>query len=244
MDELLIMTLSRAPVLPRRTRSASSDAGPILLPPNLRTLGELPFTRGDRETLSAWLAEAGWPRGKMDIGTLEGYLVALLVWPVGVSSGAWLPPIWGEQGWKVPAKLASADAYARFIALVVGFLQELDRGLSASKPCLKPTLSQLEPALRRGSHPGIGWAQGFLRALQQSAQGLTGRSPAARSAAARIARHASFSTPSGDTDPAVAADLTSGVLTLAAERSSRGPLGALGEKVGDDVSARRRAPCG
>jgi hypothetical protein len=79
-------------VLSRR-RSApfhtGADAAP-LQPPNLRLIGDLPFTRHDREALSAWLAEAGWPRGQMDMPTLEGYLVALLAWPVGVAPGAWL----------------------------------------------------------------------------------------------------------------------------------------------------------
>jgi hypothetical protein len=199
-------------------------------------LGTLSFTQRDRETLGAWLAEGGWPRDSMDIATLEGYLVALLVWPVGLSSGALLPPVWGERGWKVPAKIASQDAYAKFIGLVVGFLQELDRGVGAPTPYLTPTLTPPEPKQRRRSPPGICWAQGFLRALQQSSQGLIGRSSAARSAVARIARYASVATPLTGADPAVAADLESAVLTLAAERASRGPLGALEAKIRDHVA--------
>ena len=223
-------------MLQRRHKAPSHRAEPTLLPPNLRALGVLSFTQGDRETLSAWLAEGGWPRDRMDIATLEGYLVALLVWPVGVSSGAWLPPVWGERGWKVPAKMGSADAYAKFIGLVLGFLQELDRGLSASRPYLRPTLSKPESAQRRRSPPGICWAQGFLRGLQQSTQGLDGRSPAARSAVARIARYASFAAAPTGADSAIAADLTSAVLTLAAERPSRGPLGALEARSPDHVA--------
>jgi yecA family protein len=217
-------------VLQRRIRAASHKrAEPAaLLPPNLRTLGEQPFTGTDRETLRAWLAESGWPRGQMDLEMLEGYLIALLVWPIGVTPGAWLPPIWGERGgWRVPAKLTEPDTYARFTGLVVGFLQEIDRGLSATPRQFAPTLLDHAPPLRGWPAPGIPWAQGFLRALQQNLQGLTWRSTTARTAVERIARYASHASSTAATDPTIAADLKEAVLLLAAERPSRGPLGVL-----------------
>jgi hypothetical protein len=111
-----------------------------LQPPNLSALGGPNFTLQDREVLSTWLAQDGWPRGTIDIVMLEGYLVALLAWPVRVHPGAWLPPIWGETGWKVPAKISSQGDYDRFIALVLGFLADLDRGLSARPPHFVPVL--------------------------------------------------------------------------------------------------------
>ena len=70
---------------------------PRLLPPNPRDWGTLNFTPQDRAVLSALLADDGWPRATMDMAMLEGYLVALLVWPVGVQPGTWLPPIWGQK---------------------------------------------------------------------------------------------------------------------------------------------------
>jgi yecA family protein len=203
----------------------------MLLPPNLRTFGAQSFTAQDRETLRAWLAEAGWPRNTMDMTTLEGYLVGLLVWPVGVPCGAWLPPIWGEEhGWKVPAKIASSGAYPKFMGLIVGFLQHLDRGLSSSPPQFAPTtLAASAPRLRRHDKSHMSWSRGFLRALQQSSQGLQWRSNASRSAVASIAREASSTSLVTDahSHSALVADLTSAVLTLAAERASRGPLGGL-----------------
>jgi yecA family protein len=209
-----------------RTKSHKGAAPAVLLPPSLRDLGELPFTPADRERLGAWLNEAGWPRGQMDISTLEGYLIALLVWPIGTPPGAWLPPIWGEQGgWRVPAKLAELDAYVEFTALVVGFLQELDRGLNASPRHFSPTLPEPELPARGRTARGIRWAQGFLRALQQNLQGLTWRSTTARSAVERIARYASHTASTPATDPVIAEELTEAVLILAEERPSRGPLG-------------------
>ncbi len=218
-------------MLPRRKISRSS-AGPdaaLLRPPNLRTVGALPFTRQDRDALVAWLAEGGWPPGRMDFATLEGYLVALLVWPVGLPPGAWFPPIWAERsGWRVPAKIASPEAYEKFTGLVIGFLQELDRRLAARPSSFAPTLSKCEPAARgHRPPPGISWAQGFLQALQQNSQGLANRTAAAHTAVARIAYFASFSATATCAGTDVATELKAAVSTLLAERATRGPLGAL-----------------
>ncbi len=77
--------------MPPDTRSALSKfrvTPDPALPPDLRALGALPFTETQRDRLRNWLNEAGWPRGRMNFEMLEGYLVALLVWPVGLPSGA------------------------------------------------------------------------------------------------------------------------------------------------------------
>ena len=220
----------------QRRHKAPSDpfaASAHFRPPTLTASPAHPFTPEDRDVLAAWLAEAGWPRGHMDIATLEGYLVALLVWPVGVPAGAWLPPLWGGQGgWKVPAKIASLDAYTKFTGLVVGFLHELDRQVSARPLRFEPMLSRTEvPSWDRSSLSGISWAQGFLRALQQNSQGLTWRSEGARTVVTRIAHLACLPAMPVVSDADVAADLKAAISTLVAERATRGPLGAL--KVGD-----------
>jgi hypothetical protein len=206
-------------LLPRRkiSRSAAGPDAALLRPPDLRTPGAVPFTSQDRDVLAAWLAEGGWPPGRMDIAILEG-----------LPSGAWLPPIWAERsGWRVPAKIASPEAFTKFVGLVVGFLRDLDQRLGACPPSYVPTLSQTEPATRgRRPPPGVTWAQGFLQALQQGSQGLAGHSAAAHAAVVRIAYFASYTaTPAARLS--VVAELNAAVLTLAAERASRGPLGAL-----------------
>ena len=199
---------------------------PVLQPPNLSALGVLHFTLHDREVLSTWLAQDGWPHGTMNIAMLEGYLVGLLAWPVRVQPGAWLPPIWGETGWKVPAKIGTQDDYDKFIELVVGFLEDLDHGLRAIPPHFAPVLAASTPRPHHPSVPSVCcWARGFLKALQLSMQGLGGRSDSARSAVTRIARCAS-SVPMA-TRSVVEDAFASAVLTLAAERTSRGPLGTL-----------------
>jgi yecA family protein len=191
-------------------------------PPDLRTLGSLPFTQKEREALRVWLSEDGWPRDSMDIETLEGYLVALLVWPVGLHSGAWLPTIWGERGWKVPAKLALGDALNRFVALLGGFLQALDHGLISHSIQCDLVMRAPETKRRWQQPPACLWAAGFMTALAQHSQGLTYRSSATKAAAETIARCAFTSSPS-----ATGAELVRAVLNLADERTSRGPLGPL-----------------
>lgn len=202
---------------------------PVLLPPNLVTLEERPFTAQDRQTLRTWLTEEGWPRGTMDMAMLEGYLMALLTWPVGITSGALLPPIWGEKaGWRVPAKIAAQEPFDTFIALVVGFLRDLDSRLGAAPTNFVPTLLADERGRRWPRSTGVSWVHGFLKGLQQNAQGLQDRSPAIRSAVTLIARYGSFEVPTTDAPFAVVAtDLQEAIAILVSERASRGPLGAL-----------------
>jgi yecA family protein len=211
-----------------RRKFRSGYAEPIvLLPPNLQILGALPFTDQDFETLDAWLAETGWPTERMDVAMLEGYLVALLVWPIGLSPGAWLPPIWGVRGWKIAAKIASPAAYEKFIALVIGFLQELEGRLMASPRPGTFVLAHDAPYVSGRYFAGAAWATGFMTALHQNSAGLRSRSVAARSAVECIARYASLRSTQSSAMHLVATALSAAVATLLAERPSRGPLGPL-----------------
>jgi yecA family protein len=207
-----------------------------VLPPNLHTIGALPFTQKEQAALQQWLGEGGWPPGTLDIHALEGYLVALLVWPVGLPSGAWLPPIWGERGWKVPAKLAGPLMLDKFVAMVSAFLQALDDRLYSFPVPYVPAIAA--PARRRpGERPdSCSWATGFLGALQHHthAQGLKYRSEAAKAAATAIAHCASLPPSSG-----TSAELGRAVYILAAERTSRGPLESLDSPTAKPSNPRR-----
>jgi yecA family protein len=213
---------------PRRRFIAKAQP-PVLLPPNLTTLEARPFTAQDRHKLRTWLTEGGWPRGTMDLAMLEGYLVALLTWPVGITSGALLPPIWGEKsGWRVPAKIAALEPFDTFIALVVGLLRDLDSRLGGSATSFVPTLLADERGRRWPRATGVSWVHGFLKGLQQNAQGLEDRSPAVRTAVTSIARYGSFEiAPTDARFAVVATDLQEAIAILVSERVSRGPLGAL-----------------
>ena len=186
-------------------------------------MGLVPFGASQRARLSTWLGEAGWPREHMDIAELEGYLVALIAWPVDISSGAWLPAIWGERGWKVATKIASQSQYDEFVALTVGFMQDLDREL-ARQP------SRFESSVLRGlrGHQQAAglhrWGRGFLTALTLGSQGLKWRSDGAGVAVRNIA---SSTSASGPFRPHAVEEVVDAVFVLMGQRSSRGPLGAL-----------------
>jgi yecA family protein len=207
----------------KRYRSERPDPGEFM-PPNLLTFGAAPFGDTQRARLTAWLREAGWPRGHMEIAELEGYLVALIAWPVGISAGAWLPRIWGHPGWKVPTKLAARSQYDEFVALVVGFMQALDRQLSCQPPRFESSVLR---GLREREHTETlhGWGRGFMTALTLGSQGLKGRSASAGAAVHFIASGTAASAPFR---PRTAEDIESAVLSLIAQRSTRGPLGPLG----------------
>ena len=194
-----------------------------LMPPDLRTFGEAPFGDRERTRLVAWLREAGWPRGHMDIATLEGYLTALIVWPVGIPAGAWLPPIWGQRGWRVPTKIAARSQYDEFVALIIGFMRDLDRRLSQPQSMLESSvLRDLKAGARVSAFHA--WGQGFMAALALGSQGLKWRTPATQAAVRVIASSTSDAAPIG---LHAGEELVSGVLALMEQRASRGPLGPL-----------------
>jgi uncharacterized protein UPF0149 len=199
----------------------------VLMPPNLQNMGSLPFTSKDFAELDAWLAEEGWPPQHMDAAMLEGYLVALLVWPIELSVGAWLPPIWGIRGWKVAAKIATTETYNRFLLLIIGFLQDLERRLTASPPLRPFVLDHCAPILSARYFVGSAWATGFMIALHENSAGLSSRSASARSAVEGIAHFASLRSTQASAMASVSAKLSAEVAKLVDERPSRGELGPL-----------------
>jgi yecA family protein len=215
----------------RRTARHGSEAV-TLMPPNLHIMRVLPFSIDEFAQLDAWLAEEGWPAARMDIAMLEGYLVALLVWPIAVSAGALLPPIWGIRGWKVAAKIAAPEPYERFLLLVIGFFQELERRLTASPRPATFVLGCGGPMVSARYFAGAAWATGFITGLHENSAGLASRSAAARSAVENIARYASLRSEKSSAMPAVAADLSASIATLMDERPSRGVFGPLTPTVG------------
>lgn len=212
--------MHRVSSLARRYRSGSvGRPDPAdLVPPDLRTLGAVPFGEPQRARLTAWLREGAWPRGHMDIAELEGFLVALIAWPVTISAGAWLPPIWGGRGWRVPAKIAARPQFEEFIALVIGFKQELERRLEEPTLLDSSVLHRLAgPARTAGLHR---WGRGFMTALTLGAQGLKGRSDSAIAAVRLIAGSTAASAPFG---PRALDEVMGAVKTLVEQRPARGP---------------------
>jgi yecA family protein len=201
---------------------------PALVPPTLDKVGQQPFTSRELESLAQWLHEPVWPRGTLNIYGLEGYLTALLVWPVSVQPGAWLPPIWNEAGWRVRPPIDASSQYEMFLELIVGFLRTIDRGLLQTPPVVESTLGSkfihdTSDIKTRGRH----WAQGFGRALSLGVQSRTAPAPSAREAVHIIAAHAADQPYFSEFETQrIQIALSEAVFTLAGTRGSRGPLGA------------------
>jgi yecA family protein len=211
--------------LGRRYRNANigvADGGQ-LMPPDLRSYGAVPFDDPHRARLDALLNEAGWPRGHMNLVELEGYLVALLAWPVGISPGAWLPLVWGVRGWKVPNKIATRPKFDEFNTLVIGFLQKLDRELSDRRARFTSSLLRSASESGRAEQLHV-WGRGFMKALSLGSQGFKGRSDSAiasvRLIAGKTSASAIFSAHADE-------EIVSAVMSLMEQRATRGPLGAL-----------------
>ncbi len=171
--------------------------------------------------MDAWLAEDGWPAEHMDAATLEGYLVALLVWPIQLSPGAWLPAIWGIRGWKVAAKIATPELYDRFIALVMGLSQELERRLTASPRAPTFVLAGDFAPLSTRYFAGAAWSTGFISGLQFNASGLGSRSALSHTALENIIAAASQRAREPSAMTRVALELRASIGILMDERPSR-----------------------
>jgi yecA family protein len=202
------------------------QSAPQLLPPDLQALGSIAFTAQDFTALDAWLAEDGWPAEHMDAAMLEGYLVALLVWPIQLAPGAWLPAIWGINGWKVAAKIATTELYDRFLALVFGLSQELERRLAAAPRACTFVLANDRALVSTRYFAGAAWSTGFMSALQFNATGLGSRSDLSRVALENIIALASLRSLEPGAMSRVAGELRESVCTLIDDRPARGTAAA------------------
>lgn len=219
----------------RWSRTSRYVAKPTLLPPKLDEFGHCSFTASELESLARLLREPTWPRDTLNVYSLEGYLTALLVWPVALQPGAWLAPIWNEGSWRVRPPIDTEPEYGHFIELVLGFLRKIDRGLLQTRPTFesvihRPPGDELDMPERIRC-----WTEGFGRGLRQGVRAQVEPTPAARAAVNAIAKLANDQRrPTTDARQTGAA-LTEAVLALASVRTSRGPLGALPK----DFSAER-----
>lgn len=231
----------------RWSRTHRYVEAPKLLPPKLSEFGQQPFTSSERESLARLLREPGWPRDTLNIYSLEGYLTALLAWPVALQPGAWLPPIWNEASWRVRPPIDAVDRYGEFMELVVGFLRRIDGGLLQVPPVFEAGLHVCHDGFDLPARARC-WADGFGRGLRQGVQARVAPTPAARAAINAIAAYAT-DRPSMTHGSVRAAeiDITKAVLALASTRTSRGPLGALpkqsatAERTGSQKESRETA---
>jgi yecA family protein len=206
-------------------RRAVSSALPEISIPNLDEFGHQEFTEASLYSLMQRLQDPRWPRGTLNLFALEGLITALLVLPLGLQPGLWLPLIWNGSGWRLPPILQEKLYFGSFIELLMGLMRAIDRGLLENPPRFMSVLGDGEgssPAFRTKQE----WARGFGLALKNcdhirvpSGSNVHRAlcSIAAHSHSPATVRHVHLSPPS----------IQHTVLLLAGVRTSRGPLGRL-----------------
>lgn len=209
----------------RSTRYAESES---VLVPDIDACGLGPFTGEDLQALAQRLQDPRWTRGTRNIYGLEGLLTALLVLPLGLRLGAWLPLIWNEGGWKVPVALRGAENSREFLDLTIGFMRHLDAGFSASPPRFTSVVDTL--AGRYGVKPAHAlraWSQGFGLAVSEVRYLDIPLEPAAQNSLLAIAMLLHPSAGPAAPGQRLRESLEQAVLSLVKTRASRGPLGPL-----------------
>lgn len=228
-DEIkLLRTGSVRPSAGRAGRSARYTESEAVLVPGMEELGHGPFTEDDLQALAKRLQDPRWTRGTRNIYGLEGLLTALLILPLGLRLGAWLPLVWNDGGWKVPVALRGAENSREFLDLTIGFMRFLDRGFCATPSRFTSVVDTL--ATRYGVkalHAQKAWALGFGLAVSEVRYLDIPLDPAAQDSLLTIAMlaHPSSGPTVGTRKPGET--LRQAVLTLVRHRTSRGPLGPL-----------------
>lgn len=210
----------------RSGRYAESEA---VVVPNIEDCGLGPFTEAKLQALAERLQDPRWTRGTRNIYGLEGLLTALLVLPLGLRLGAWLPLVWNDGGWKIPTALQADTNSNEFLDLTIGFMRHLDRGFCATPPRFRSVIESLAP--RYGvttAHAQKDWAQGFALAVSEVRYLDIPVDPPARESLHLITRLLHSSSGPVASAPRRREPLKQAVLTLAKARTSRGPLGPLG----------------
>ena len=209
----------------RHGRNAVSADVPT---PDIAEFGHAPFTDSERQALAQQLLDERWPRGTLNIHGLEGLLTALLVLPLGLRPGTWLPRVWNESGWRIPPVIPGPEQFHQFIESIVGFMRMIDAGLGETPPRIASTLNApaegqapLTPAARSD------WAEGFCLAVSQSDNFKLRPDGITYDALFAIAVHSNPSSEKLRHGRKPSATLEQAVSTLAMARAARGPLGPL-----------------
>jgi yecA family protein len=208
----------------RSSRFSKSDE---IVAPQIAPLGHRPFTKRELDSLARWLQDSAWPVGSMNIYMLEGYLTALLVMPLGLRTGIWMPAIWNENGWNIPFALQDREKYHEFVELLIGYMRSIDAGFTASPPKFETVLQSTTKWSSRAASLSVeDWVQGFGKALHLCSH-LNLTDVSVNSALHAIATQASESNRANKTNGKASASIRQAVCVLAQARTARGPLSEL-----------------
>ena len=127
-------------------------------------------TTPDRVELDHHLRDMRMPSGTMDLSTLEGFLVALIVGPGTPPTEDWLPKVWGgRRRRRASARVRFPRGYARFLELVLQYHAELAGQLANSPESFQPMFSEAQ----FGGVPATivdPWCSGFVAGMTLNAR--------------------------------------------------------------------------
>ena len=127
-----------------------------------------PLTEDELASLDELLASLP-SDAAMTLDGMDGYLTALLVGPVPLSSmktGDWLPAIWGGDGEPAPAPFRSNQQRKRSTVLVLRHLRAIQEALSGPPDAWEPIFNVAEVPGTHGDElaDATDWCLGFLAA--------------------------------------------------------------------------------
>ena len=127
-----------------------------------------PLTEDELATFDELLAHLP-AEGAMTLDGMDGYLTALLVGPVALSSmksSEWLPAIWGGDQGPAPAPFRSNQQRKRSAVLVLRHLRSIDAALTEAPAAWEPVFSVAEVPGSQGEElaDATDWCVGFLAA--------------------------------------------------------------------------------
>lgn len=124
----------------------------------------------DRVELDHCLRDRRMPLGTMNLSTLEGFLVALIVGPGTLPAEYWLPKVWaGRRRRRGSARVRFPRGYARFLELVLQYHDEIARQLEDSPESFQPTFCKAQ----FGGVPATivdPWCIGFVTGMTMNAR--------------------------------------------------------------------------
>ncbi|MBI2803224.1 MAG: UPF0149 family protein [Gammaproteobacteria bacterium] len=208
-------------------RSKRYGASADVLTPNIEAFGHRPLSEQDLQNLAQQLRDPKWSRNAPNIYALEGLLTALLVLPLGLRPGEWLPLVWNESGWRIPAALQDEQQLDGFIDSIVGFMRRINCGLLETPAQFVSILDspEFEQYARKPQSAHADWVNGFGIALSQSENFKVRPDSVTHRTLFAIAMHSNPSAARiyrGHKQPPT---LHEAVLALADLRGSYGPLG-------------------
>jgi yecA family protein len=223
-------------------RAIRAERLPDIQVPNIEEAGLRPFGQPEMRALVEWTRRSEWPDGCLDIHELEGLLCSLLLLPLALRPGVWLPYLWKDRGWRVPDLLRSGHNFAEFLELVMGFMRAHDARLLAQPPAFVSVLDATEFHVRGETAQSRlrRWMRGFSLLIEQSGNFQSNPPADLRRLLFAFAALGNPALEQTARQGGAALPLRECVLGLSALRSSRGPLGPLAGVPPKDKTPRAR----